>query len=120
MTFNDDARAGSNRVSRRGRNGAIAGGGGIIALLAVFLIGQFTGIDLTPLLGGAGGSEQGTEVENCDTGAQANADDACRLQFTAESIDAYWVRTAPNFGFQYTEPAVVIFTGSTSTACGTA
>ena len=54
MTFNDDARINSSKVKRRGRTTGVAAGGGIVGILAVFLIAQFTGFDISPFLGDGG------------------------------------------------------------------
>ena len=52
MTFNPDADISKGKASKRGRNTGIAVGGGLGAI-ALFVISQFLGVDLTPLLGGA-------------------------------------------------------------------
>jgi uncharacterized protein len=119
MTFNEGANVGSGRVSRRGRNGAIAGGGGIVGVIAVFLIAQFTGIDLSGLIGGGGGAPGPEEQLTC-TAEQANENDDCRVQGAAASLDDYWAAEAPQLGFEYVTPAVTIFDGATSTGCGNA
>src|SRR5690554_7048008 len=82
MTFNDNARSGGGRVSKRGRNTGFAVGGGGIGLIAIFLISQALGVDLTGLVGGGttGNSASDTTLQNCDTGADANADLECRLR----------------------------------------
>ena len=71
MTFNDNAKIDSSKVSRRGRNGAIAGGGGVVGIIAIFLISQLTGFDLSQFVGGGagGGGGGGTDdpIANCDT-----------------------------------------------------
>ena len=118
MTFNEGANVGSGKVSRRGRNGAIAGGGGLVGVIAVFLIAQFTGIDLSGFLGGGGATGPEEEL-NC-TVEQANTDDDCRVEGAAASLDVYWSDLAPQLGFAYSTPPVVIFDGATSTGCGNA
>jgi predicted metalloprotease len=53
MTFNPNADISGNRTSKRGRNTAIVGGGGVgIVGLLVFLIGPLLGVDVTGLMGG--------------------------------------------------------------------
>ncbi len=121
MTFNDNADISSGRVSRRGRNTAIGvgGGGGLIAI-AFLLIQAFTGVDLSGLAP-SGGGEAGPEETLTCTAEQANADDDCRVQGAAASLDTYWAQVAPDLGFDYTQPEpVVIFDGATSTGCGDA
>lgn len=123
MTFNGDADIRGGRVSKRGRNTAIGVGGGGLGLLAIVLIGQLFGVDLTGVLGdgsgldagaGSGGSDQGTALTQCATGSQANTDIDCRMQAAATSLDAYWSQAVQG----YTQPQLVIFDTSTNTGCG--
>ncbi|MDJ1113874.1 KPN_02809 family neutral zinc metallopeptidase [Microbacterium dauci] len=119
MTFNPDAdvTGSSARRSGRGRGPVIAGGAGVLGI-AVVLISVFTGVDLTGLLGGAGGAPQdeGTVVEGCLTGKDANEDDACRLDAGEEVVNSFWESTLEG----YRPPKLVVVDGSTQTACGTA
>src|SRR5690554_2864824 len=120
MTFNDNARSGGGRVSKRGRNTGFAVGGGGIGLIAIFLISQAFGVDLSGLLGGGattGNSASDTTLQNCETGADANANLECRLDFAAQSMDAYWER---ELGAAYTPPPLVLFEQSVGTGCGSA
>jgi len=121
MTFNDNADISTGRVSRRGRNTAIGigGGGGLIAI-AVLLISAFTGVDLSGLAPSGGGEAGPEETLNC-VASEANADDDCRVQGAAASLDDYWADVAPDLGFDYVQPQpVVIFDGATTTGCGDA
>ena len=53
MTFNDNAKLDTSRVSKRGRNTGIAvGGGSAVVVIGLFLLSQFLGVDLTGLAGG--------------------------------------------------------------------
>jgi len=119
MTFNDNARSGGGRVSKRGRNTGFAVGGGGIGLIAIFLISQALGVDLTGLVGGGttGNSASDTTLQNCDTGADANADLECRLDFAAQSMDGYWER---ELGSAYVPPPLVLFEQAAGTGCGSA
>ena len=129
MTFNDNARIDTSKVSKRGggarRGGMIAGGGiGIALLLAIG--SQILGIDLTGLapvaeraLGGSSAvNEQSTEgLAGCETGADANEDAECRMAGAADSLDRYWSTQVGN----YRSPGdVVLFSGQTQSPCGTA
>src|SRR4051812_36229437 len=117
MTFNDDADIRGGRVSKRGRNTAIGVGGGGLGLLAVVIIGQLLGVDLTGLVGGTSGggsSASDTPVSQCTTGSQANTDIECRMQGAATSLDTYWSGAVDG----YTQPELVIFDQATDTACG--
>jgi predicted metalloprotease len=123
MTFNPDADISGNTTRRRGRTAAIAGGGtvgllGIIALIA----GPLLGVDLTGLLGGGtqpgGGSESGSGsvIENCDTGADANAQVDCRMAGAQVALDEFWTENVDG----YRAPQMVVVDQATSTQCGTA
>jgi len=124
MTFNDNANVGGNTARRRGRTAAVAGGGvaglGGIAVLVIALLtgGSF---DLGALLGGGGGGGtgaggEGTAIENCETGADANANDDCRLAAATLNLDQYWATQVEG----YERPQLIIVDGATSTRCGTA
>lgn len=122
MTFNPDADLSGNTTRRRGRTTAIAGGGavGVLGLLAL-IAGPLLGIDLSGLLGGGAapsGSEPGggSVIENCDTGADANADVDCRMAGAQVALDEFWTENVEN----YVAPQLIVVDGATSTACGTA
>jgi predicted metalloprotease len=119
MTFNDDANIKGGRVSKRGRNTGIALGGGGLGLVAIIIIGNLLGVDLSGIVdtsGGTGGGTSGgdTPLTQCDTGEDANANVECRMQAAATSLDAYWSGQLDG----YTQPELVLFTGSTNTGCG--
>jgi len=120
MTFNENANVGGNRARRRGRSAAVAGGGVGIVGIAVLLIGMFTGVDLSGLVGGGGAQPQeqtgGTEIANCETGADANARDDCRLAAASLAIDQFWAENVEG----YREPELIIVDVETGTQCGTA
>jgi predicted metalloprotease len=128
MSFNDDARIDSSKVTRRGRGrtiGVAGGGVGVVGVIIVVLIGQFTGVDVSGLLGagsGSDGSSQPVEqgVANCTTGAQANEDVQCRMAGAADSLDTYWATAAPQLGAQYVTPEFALFTAAVDTGCGSA
>jgi predicted metalloprotease len=122
MTFNDDARIGRGRVSKRGRNTGIAVGGGGLGLVAIVLIGQLFGVDLSGLAGGLGGAggtaPQGEDISlaECDTGADANENIDCRMVGAADTLDDFWSRQLSD----YQRPELILFTGATGTGCGDA
>ncbi|SMQ71553.1 neutral zinc metallopeptidase [Agreia sp. VKM Ac-1783] len=122
MTFNDNAKLDTSRVSKRGRNTGIAvGGGSAVVVIGLFLLSQFLGVDLTGL---AGGAQQGTQSEedlSCQYGSEANADVECLMVGAENSLYDYWTDEAPRLGVQFTQPNdFVLFTQSTSTGCGQA
>jgi predicted metalloprotease len=122
MTFNDNARTNSGKVRRRGRTTGIAAGGGGVAVIALFLLSQFLGFDVTGLAGGGTAQQQGTDevVTECQTGAQSNAGLTCRIDGAVASLDTYWSATLPDMGVQYRSANVVLFDAQVNTACGAA
>jgi uncharacterized protein len=125
MTFNDNSNISGGKVSRRGRNTGLAVGGGGLGVIVLFVVSQFLGVDLTGLAGGGdqSGSQntEGSSLENCTTGADANANVECRMKGAAASLDAYWADEYPQLGGQYQPPQpTALFTDSAGTGCGTA
>ena len=127
MTFNDNARVDTSRVSKRSgarRGGMIAGGGvGVVLLLGI--VSQLLGINLLPFApavegvvnGSSSGQSESSQLVGCETGKDANEDTECRMAATADILDRYW-ETQVN---GYRAPAdVVLFDGQTASACGTA
>ncbi len=121
MDFNDNARLDTSQVSdRRGRGGrgvALGGGGlGIVGLLIALVLG----VNPADLTGGSDPAGQSASVSDlssrCQTGADADRDDDCRIVGVANSVQAYW-RTALK---DYRDSDTVLFTGQVSTGCGAA
>lgn len=125
MTFNDDARLDSSKVSRRtgGGKGLAIGGGGL-GVVAILLVGQLLGVDLSGLISGS--QDQPTaastaDLARCDTGAAANADTECRVVGVATSLDEYWQDAYPTISSDaYRTTHVTLFSDGVSTACGQA
>ncbi|MDT3345456.1 KPN_02809 family neutral zinc metallopeptidase [Microbacterium aquilitoris] len=121
MTFNPNADVRGKSATRRGGRGAVVAGGagvGVIGI-AVLLISLFTGQDFSGLLGGSPGGGTGSEgeaLQNCATGADANNDDACRLDAGEEVINSYWQNEVEG----YRAPDLVLVEQQTSSPCGTA
>ena len=129
MSFNEGVRSDSGRVrsSGRGSRAAGIGGGSLLLVVAVFLIGQFTGIDVSSVLNGATAPSQqvagdGIDLSGCTTGAAANERTECRMVTTADSLDAVWLEQldAQNTGVAYAMPDFQIFQTGVSTGCGNA
>lgn len=124
MTFNENVRIDTSKVSRRkgGRKGGAIAGGGLGLVVVLFLASQFLGVDLTPLAGvvsnqGSGQSEEVIALDNCETGADANEDAWCRMAAASDSLDRYWETQVGN----YRAPGdVVLYSGLTDSLCGTA
>ena len=120
MTFNPNSDIGGGKVSKRGRNTGIAVGGGL-GVIALFVLSQFLGVDLTGLVGGGAAPETESSLEQCQTGADANANVECRMVGAAASLEAYWSQEAPELGLDYTGPQdFVLFDQATTTGCGSA
>jgi uncharacterized protein len=125
MTFNPGSRLDPGQVSdRRGMGGVAIGGGGaigIILLLAYTLLGGNPN-DLGPLLepGAVTGPESSAIATDCKTGQDANDRDDCRILGYVNSIQKYWTDRFASSGEQYQPVDTVLFTGATSSGCGTA
>ena len=120
MTFNPNADIGGGKASKRGRNTGIAVGGGL-GVIALFVLSQFLGVDLTGLVGGGAQPEEEQSLEQCQTGADANENVECRMVGASASLEAYWVQEAPELGLDYVGPQdFVLFTAATNTGCGSA
>jgi predicted metalloprotease len=130
MRFRPNARLDPSQVEDvRGRSGmggggiAVGGGGlglvGLIIYIAIQLLsnGQAGGA-LGPLDGSTVATQSPGQVlgSDCQTGADANTREDCRIVGYINSIQAYWGKTVKN----YTISKTVFFTGSTSTGCGAA
>ncbi|UOR00800.1 neutral zinc metallopeptidase [Leucobacter allii] len=127
MTFNDNVRIDTSKVSKRSgakRGGMIAGGGGLVVILLA-IGSQLLGINLMPFqplaedLVGSGpiAAEQSGELVGCESGADANTDAECRMAATADALDRYWATQVGN----YRAPGpVVLFSGQTQSSCGAA
>ncbi|MFC5381176.1 KPN_02809 family neutral zinc metallopeptidase [Aquipuribacter nitratireducens] len=121
MTFQEGGRFEGGRVRRRRGGAAVAGGGGVLVLVGV-LVYAFTGVDLGPILQGAGGGGPAPVEEavgDC-TAEEANTDQECRLSAAAQSLDAYWTAVLADEGVALPLPSVTAFDGATSTGCGAA
>ncbi|GAB3598403.1 neutral zinc metallopeptidase [Microbacterium tumbae] len=126
MTFNPDADISGHSTRRRGRTAAAVGGGAVgLGAIVVLVVSLLSGgeLDLSGLLGGGttGSAPTGTStsdpgLEQCDTGADANADVDCRMAGSQVALDAYWADHVDG----YVAPTLTIVDGSTSTQCGTA
>jgi predicted metalloprotease len=130
MRFRPGARLDPSQVSdRRGMGGGLpgggiaVGGGGLgLAGLLIYLLIAFVG-------GGGGGPLAGLNGETvsqappsaalgseCQTGADANQKEDCRIVADVNSIQAYWQDAVRNY-----DPAqTVFFSGQTDTGCGAA
>lgn len=129
MPFNEKSRLDPSQVQDRrgrrvGRTAAIGGGGlGLIVIVVALILGANPG-DLLGLVGtDISSSDQNTsEISDlqtaCQTGADANAREDCRIVGYVNSIQDYWSTEFANYGAQYTPAQTVLFSGATQGACG--
>ena len=122
MDFNDRARLDTSQVSdvrgRRGGRGLAVGGGGlgIVGLLIALALG-INPADLT------GGGQDGRDSvstsdidQRCQTGADADRDEDCRVVGIVNSVQAFWQGQVRDY-----RPATTqLFSDATTTGCGSA
>src|SRR5512145_80088 len=127
MPFNDRSRLDPSQVEdRRGRGTgrAIALGGGGLGLV-ITIVAMLLGVDLTGITGGQQvplSNENPGEVYDleaeCQTGADANERQDCRIVGFVNSIQTFWGEEFTRLGGEYTPANTVLFTGATQAACG--
>ena len=130
MSFNRDIQIDPNRVQTRsgGGRGAMIGGGSILTVIAVVLISQLTGVDLSSMLeaqqqnGATRPTASSIDTSVCTSGDSANKYTQCRMVATAESLDAVWTeQLSSQAGLKYAKPKFVLWDGTQiSSACGNA
>lgn len=147
MTFNDNVRLDTSQVQHGGGGGSgggfpggiqVGGGlGGLVILVLMLVFGQgviggsgtqapdgSSGVGpaspLDPGQVSAGGQQPGSAFAQCQTGADANRDDACLVIATVNSVQDYWSTALPQYGRSYPPAVTVLYSGATASACGTA
>ncbi len=131
MPFNNQSRLDPSQVSdRRGRGMspvALGGGGlGLIVLIVALLMGVNPG-DLSNIvlqqpqqIPNTGSAEANTLAQECQTGADANTRQDCRIVGYVNSIQVFWNDEFARLGGNYTEAETVLFTQAVQTGCGPA
>jgi predicted metalloprotease len=130
MSFNRRSRLDPSQVEdRRGRRGTgtvVAVGGGAVGLILTIIImllgGNVTGspggdAGQVPFSTDSAGGINDLEAE-CQTGADANTRQDCRIVGFVNSIQAFWTDEFAQRGSEYTPADTVLFTGSTEAGCG--
>ena len=129
MPFNERSRLDPSQVEdRRGRGVgtkvAIGGGGlGLVILVVALLLGvdpSNLGSVVEPptsVSTGSSGSSSSLE-ERCQTGADANTREDCRIVGFVNSIQSFWTDDFARRGASYTPAKLVLFTDATEAACG--
>ena len=129
MSFNRKSRLDPSQVEdrrgQRGRGTAIAVGGGGLGLIITILymllggnLGSITGGQELPATENPGGIND-LETQ-CQTGADANTRQDCRIVGFVNSIQSFWTDEFARRGAAYIPADTVLFTQVTDAACGTA
>jgi hypothetical protein len=129
VRFRDGARLDPGQIDdERGRSGsriglpggglAIGGGAGIVGLLVALLLG------FTQLNGGSGtasGPVSSAQLaRECQTGADANAREDCRIVGVINSVQEFWSDQLGAHGVSYAPAPTTLFTDAVDTGCGSA
>jgi predicted metalloprotease len=115
-----------DRRGQGGGGGMVGGGGlGIGAIIVVFAISYFTGINPAVLMGGAEmvsrQMNQNAQTQPANTGAAVDPNDPMRkfLSHVLGSTEAVWTTVLPQqTGRQYTPATLVLYDGATRSGCG--
>jgi predicted metalloprotease len=130
VTFRGNAPLDPSQVEdQRGRGGGLGGGlGGPVVVggggigLVILIISLLLGVN--PLSGYSGTASAPVDgapsVQDCQTGADANKRDDCRIVGFVDSIQKYWTDEFARRGDAYLPAKTVLFTGATQGACGMA
>jgi len=125
----DDFRESDNVEDRRGSGGGLPigkGGIGLGGLVVVLLISYFTGINPATLIGGyetiSGGGDAPTQQQEQ---RQLTPEEQASGKFVRQvltSTEIAWTALfkEQNVGIAYTAPRLVLFSGGTESACGSA
>ena len=107
---------------------ALAGGGGGIGLILIVAfvllggdIGSLVGSGEAPVFpGNQSSAQRGDALADCETGADANARDDCRVVGFVNSVQSYWGEAFADAGEVYEPALTTLFDGAVETACGSA
>jgi predicted metalloprotease len=138
MVFKDDAKIDTSQVedvrgSSRIPGGRMTMGGGGLGLIATIVIillqsgvlgggggdlGSLSGLDNIAV--GTPAADNSELASSCRTGADANANDDCRVVGYVNSVQAYWSSQFARAGESYEKAKTRFFSGSVASGCGLA
>ena len=129
MPFNERSRLDPSQVEdRRGRGVgtkvAIGGGGlGLVVLVVALLLGADPSdlgslVEPPPSVSTQSPGSTTSLEEQCQTGADANTREDCRIVGFVNSIQSFWTDEFARRGTNYTPAKLVLFTDATEAACG--
>ncbi|GAA3213525.1 neutral zinc metallopeptidase [Actinocorallia longicatena] len=112
----------NNGGGHRGRNTAIGGGlAGLLGLVAMLFLG-FNPFEEQQTATPAAGRQQIGERTDlqaaCQTGADADQNEQCRIVGVVNSIQNYWTGAFAASSLTYRNARTQLFTGATQTSCG--
>jgi len=129
MSFDPNSRLDPGQVrdvrgSGIGGRGLVIGGGGGLGLILV-VVYLLLGGNLSDLGGSSvapGITEQGNSnlQQECNTGADANKREDCRVVGYVNSVQKYWQDEFSSSGQKYEPAQTVLFSGQLQTGCGLA
>ncbi len=110
-----DREESANVEDRRGRSGGLPlrGGVGLVVFLVVLVAGYY-GIDVTPLLSGAGITTTAVQPEVSPAEQEMARFTSVALKTTEDA----WGGLFRQMGEHYTPPKLVLYNGTTTTTCG--
>ena len=129
MTFRGNAPLDPSQVEdQRGRGGGVGGGlGGPVVVggggigLVILIIALLLGVNPLSDYGGTNPSvDNAPSVQDCQTGADANKRDDCRIVGFVDSIQKYWTDEFTRRGDTYLPAKTVLFTDAIQGGCGLA
>ncbi len=129
MPFNERSRLDPSQVEdRRGRGVgtkvAIGGGGlGLVVLVVALLLGADPSdlgslVEPPPSVATQSPGSTSSLEQQCQTGADANAREDCRIVGFVNSIQSFWTDELARRGTSYTPAKLVLFSDATQGACG--
>lgn len=122
----NDLRESTNVEDRRGMGGGAAAGGlGLGAIVILSLIGWATGIDPRTLIGGAeivagGGGAPAPTAQSAAAGTPNDQVGTFVARVLGETEDVWTLILPQQGGRQYEKPLLVLYSGVTTSGCGTA